>query len=184
MFGEEPQQFGLAGERQLFDVIEHQCASLGTRHAARLAALGAGEGAGAKAEELALQERRRTAAGSSSTSGAAARGPALWMRRAKTDRPVPDSPRMRTGAEEEATCCRDSGPPKEPGRLAKNDSIAGCPELTEWFPGLPGLPGSRRGRRILGFPDSPDGPGSEIRGHIGSVAPKPLETVVVPALLE
>ncbi len=59
MLGEEAQELRLAGERQLLDMIEHQRAAFGPRHPPDLAALGAGESAGAIAEELALEERCR-----------------------------------------------------------------------------------------------------------------------------
>ena len=60
--GEQAQQLGLAGERQLLDVVEQQRAALGARDPAGVAPLGAGEGAGAVAEQLALEQRGRQGA--------------------------------------------------------------------------------------------------------------------------
>ena len=57
--GEQAQQLGLDGEGQLLDVVEHQRAAGGAADPARVGGGGAGEGAGAVAEELALEQARR-----------------------------------------------------------------------------------------------------------------------------
>src|SRR5688572_31956520 len=104
------------------------------------------------------------APGSTSTRGPAARGLAPWTARATVDRPLPGSPRSRTGAPVAAAL---SIPRRLSARAGKSCNSRGRergpPEVTE----LTGVTGSR----------------AELGRHVGRITPEALQGVVPPRLV-
>jgi hypothetical protein len=100
------QQLGLQGRRDLADLVEQQRAAVGQLEAALAHPVGAGERALLVAEQLALEQGRRTGRRSSRTASAARRaGGRAWIARAISSLPVPLSPVISTVAELCATRC-------------------------------------------------------------------------------
>ena len=94
---EEAEQLRLQVEAELADFVEEQRAVAGGANEAGVVAVGAGEGAAAVAEQLALEQVARDGGAVEGDERlAAARSEKSWMARARISLPVPLSPVMRT----------------------------------------------------------------------------------------
>ena len=88
---------GCRSSAELADLVEEEGAFAGGADQAELVAVGAGEGAAAVAEQLALEQVARDGGAVERDEGLCRRGPEKsWIARARISLPVPLSPVMRT----------------------------------------------------------------------------------------